>query len=164
MLSRRGWTTSALALCASFALVSDATSGSAAAPCREGFAKGDWDLPSGGQNNGFLNGELFLDNSPGPISAPVYAIFATLTDVPSPCLSCITGTLDGYLDDGFGPAPDYVVRGTYAGFWFTGRGSFSAEVFTPTGVTPVGKIKGEFADPPSFSSIGGFKAEWSICP
>jgi hypothetical protein len=164
MLSRRLLFSSSVALCAALGLASYAISAGVGAACRDGTARGDWDLPTSGQSNGFIYGSLYLNNSTGPVNSPVYTIFGTLTDAPSPCLSCIEGSIDAYLDDGFGPAPDYIVRGAYSGLWFTGRGSFSAEIYTPTGAGPVGRISGVFSDPPTNDQIGEFKAEWAICP
>ena len=89
---------------------------------------------------------------------------ATLTDVPSACLSCIEGTLDGTLDDGIGPGPDYVVRGHYLGSFFGGNGQWTATIF-PAGApqtTPVGRIRGMFDDPPSNAGPGSFACRWMI--
>jgi hypothetical protein len=150
-----------LALCAT--LLTAMPTSAAAAPCRSGYATGDWDLPTSSGGLGFIDGLLYQTSpSPGPFVA--YSISGTLTDVPSPCLSCIEGKVDAILDDGFGPAPDYVVKGTYLGAWLTGKGEWSAYIYTPTGTTPVGKISGKFDDPPGSGTVGTFKADWEICP
>jgi hypothetical protein len=68
------------------------------------------------------------------------------------------------LDDGFGPAPDYYVRGTYSGTWLSGKGTFAASIYPLTGTHPVGKIEGTFSDPPVSTTPGTFKGDWKICP
>jgi hypothetical protein len=134
----------------------------AAAPgCEQGTAKGVWELPDSGMDNGYIDGFLFLSTSPSTL--PRYHFTAALTDVPTPCLSCITGKINGYLDDGFGPAPDFVVRGSYSGLFLSGKGTFQAQVYTPAGTAPVGKINGSFADAPGSTVKGSFKGDWQIC-
>ncbi len=140
---------------------SPSTAIAAAPACEQGPAKGVWELPGSGLDNGFIDGFLFLSTS--PTTVPRYAFKAALTDVPTPCLSCITGKINGYLDDGFGPSPDYVVTGSYSGVFLTGSGTFQAQVFRPTGTTPVGKITGTFTDPPVSTQKGSFKGDWQIC-
>ena len=163
MNSRRVLVSSCLGFGLALAAAAFNPTSAMAVACESGTAKGVWELPSGsGTSDGFIDGFLFLSIS--PTSAPRYFFNATLTDVPSPCLSCITGTIDGYLDDGFGPAPDYVVHGTYSGLFLSGKGSFTCEVFPPTGTHAVGKIKGTFSDPPASSLDGTFKGDWEICP
>ena len=158
MLSRRLLLSSSLALCAIVGL------GYAADNCRYGTARGDWELPSAsGASDGFISGALYSNSSPTP--TPVYAISGILTDIPSPCLSCIGGRIDASLDDGIGgPGVDYLVKGSYSGSWFTGAGSFTADIYLPSGVGPVGKIEGTFSDSPSSGQIGKFEGNWVICP
>jgi hypothetical protein len=130
--------------------------------CRRGLAAGAWELPDLGQD-GWIDGWLY-----GPTNtSPRFHFTATLTDVQSPCLSCVEGDILGYLDDGIGPAPDYVVRGDYFGGWFTGEGTFAAAVFEPLSPSsmPVGRIVGSFRDPPTnVPHVGVFRAKWTICP
>jgi hypothetical protein len=140
-----------------------ALAGSAAAwfACQDGPAAGDWDLPSGsGTSDGFIDGKLI-----DPVTnTGLYQFLAVLTDVPTPCLSCIAGTIDGTLDDGVGPGPDYIVIGEYTGHWLSGRGSFEAKIVPPGSNTSVGIIKGDFSDPPGVPGIGSFEGSWEICP
>ena len=128
--------------------------------CRSGSGGGDWDLPAGSGTPGYLSGELF--ESSGPL--PAFFFGATLTDVSTPCLSCVQGTIDGLLDDGFGPAPDYIVTGEYHGLFLNGTGTFECRVFRPGSDVSVGKITGRFLDPPAQPGPGQFTARWEICP
>lgn len=128
--------------------------------CQSGPASGTWQLPSGsGKSDGYINGTLYLD----PADTYRYSFTATLTDVPSPSLSGIGGTIVGILDDGLGPAPDFTVKGTYSGIFVTGKGSFSCEVRRIDNGKTVGKIEGTFSDPPSSATPGTFSGDWSIC-
>jgi hypothetical protein len=164
MISRR--IALSTSLLAGVALAIGVRSLSAAAPvaCESGSASGTWELPSGsGTSDGYIDGFLYLDPSPGP-ATPRYYFSATLSDTPTPCLSCIAGEIDGYLDDGFGPAPDYVVKGAYQGLWLSGNGTFAVKVFLPGGSNGVGEISGKFADPPASTVPGTFKGAWEICP
>ncbi|QDU64987.1 hypothetical protein [Engelhardtia mirabilis] len=130
-----------------------------APPCQEGWTKGAWDLPAGA-GSGFAEGKL-VSNLTGNT---VYKMECKLIATPSPCLSCIQGTMYGYLDDGFGPSPDYLVKGSYSGTWLNGQGTFGAYVYELNGAGPVGKIGGVFADPPFPVAIGEYKGEWVVCP
>ena len=80
------------------------------------------------------------------------------------CLACVEGEIHGFLDDGLGPAPDYIVRGSYFGSWFSGQGDWHARIFLPlsSSAQPVGLMKGRFADPPTSSGVGHFKGEWHL--
>lgn len=127
-------------------------------PCRDGYAYGSWELPSGG-HDGWMSGKL-VDSA---TNTGAYEVKATLVDVPSPCLSCIQGTIEGTLDDGFGPSPDYYVKGEYSGVWSSGSGTFWVYIYKPTGAAPVGKISGHFSDPPGSTTVGAFRGEWEIC-
>lgn len=127
--------------------------------CHGGSAAGMWSLPRSSQD-GSVDGFLFRD---GGGSAPVYHFTGTLTDMPSPCLSCIEGEIQGFLDDGVGPAPDYIVRGRYRGGFLTGSGQFDARIFRPSANQTVGRIAGHFADPPGNSQPGSFDGRWRIC-
>ena len=158
MFARRVLLSTSLALCAALGLTAQPLSSLA---CQSGPGSGTWELPSGsGTSDGFIDGTLYL----APANTFRYFFSATLTDVPSPCLSCITGTIDGFLDDGFGPAPDYIVKGSYSGVFLTGKGSFTCEIRPLNSSVPVGKIKGTFSDPPLSTTPGEFKATWEICP
>jgi hypothetical protein len=128
------------------------------APCRSGSAAGVWDLPEpglGGSADGFLR---------LGVQQVEYHFVATLVDVPSPCLSCVEGDVQGTLDDGSGTAPDYVVRGSYLGSFFAGAGRFRARVFRPNQTTAVGDLVGTFQDPPAGApQVGIFRGNWLIC-
>ncbi len=128
--------------------------------CQSGPGSGTWELPSGsGKSDGFISGTLYLD--PGHTFR--FDFGATLTDVPNPSLTLLTGTIDGSLDDGFGPAPDYLVKGSYSGSVYTGAGTFTAEIRTLTSTVPVGKIEGNFSDAPGSTTPGLFTGNWKIC-
>jgi hypothetical protein len=125
--------------------------------CQIGVASGLWDLPDLGIN-GSVDGFLYRG-----ANVAAYHFTATLTDVPSPCLSCIQGDLDGFLDDGIGAAPDYVVRGHYFGFFLGGEGRFEAAIFRQNQNVPVGTMSGAFRDHPTgVPSIGQFRGVWRI--
>jgi len=128
---------------------------------KRGAAAGDWTLPSGPGAFGSAHGFLYFKNT------PVYDFSAVLEELASPCLSCREGTLDGVLDDGVGPGPDYVVRGEWLGSFFTGEGTWKATIFqpTPTGLVPVGRMRGRYDDPPNspLPVLGTFQARWTIC-
>lgn len=128
--------------------------------CQDGVALGDWDSPTTSGGYGFLSGKL----ADPTVTYGIYAFEAVLTDVPSPCLSCIEGTIDGTLDDGVGTGPDYYVVGEYHGSWFGGDGEFFVKIVPPGSNTSVGVVEGKFSDPPWPSGIGKFKGKWEICP
>jgi hypothetical protein len=152
-----------LLLATSFALC--AAFGPAAEPmarfdCQSGPGSGSWDLPSGsGKSDGSINGTLYL----APANTYRFSFTATLTDVPNPSLSLITGNIAGSLDDGFGPAPDYIVKGSYSGSALTGAGTFSCDIYPLNSSQSVGKIDGNFSDPPASTTPGTFTADWKIC-
>jgi hypothetical protein len=100
----------------------------------------------------------------GSGTAVAYTLSANLIDVSSPCLSCIEGELVGTLDDGIGPGPDFVVHGHYLGSFFTGSGSFRAEVLSLSGAHRVGRITGTFDDTPITPGPGTFDGRWRVCP
>jgi len=156
MLARQILLSTSLALCAALLPAAQPLS---SLDCQSGPGSGRWELPSGsGKSDGFIDGVLYL----APADTYRFSFSATLTDVPSPSLSTFTGTIEGSLDDGFGPAPDYLVKGSYSGSVFTYQGSFTCEIRTLTG-TVVGKIDGTFSDPPTSTTPGSFTGEWKIC-
>jgi hypothetical protein len=157
MLSRRIFLSTSLALCAALVPMAQPLS---CLDCQSGPGSGTWELPSGsGKSDGFITGTLYL----APANTYRFSFDATLTDVPTPCLSCITGTIAGTLDDGFGPAPDYIVKGSYSGTFASGKGTFTCDIRTVSTDQTVGKIEGTFSDPPSSATPGTFKADWKIC-
>lgn len=126
---------------------------------QSGQGSGTWELPSGsGASDGYVEGVLYLS----PAGTFRYEFSASLTDVWTPCLSCIKGTIDGFLDDGFGPAPDFVVKGSYSGAALTGKGTFHCDIRRPGSSVNVGKIDGTFEDQPGSTQLGTFKADWKI--
>lgn len=129
--------------------------------CQDGKAKGDWLLPlTSGGSDGWIDGKL-IDPA---TNQGVYAFTAVLTDVPSPCLSCVQGTIAGEIDDGIGVGPDYYVVGEYSGLWLSGEGTFWAKIVPPGSNTSVGLVWGDFADAPGVPGHGSFEGEWEICP
>ena len=155
MFARRVLLSTSLSLCAALGVMAQPL----ATTDQTGSARGVWELPSGsGASDGYISGALYL----APNDDFRYVFDATLTDVWTPCLSCITGTIDGFLDDGFGPAPDFLVKGSYSGTYVTGKGTFTCEIRRPGSTTVVGKIEGSFADPPGSTTLGSFKGTWKI--
>ncbi len=136
------------------------TSGGSAAvaACAGGPGAGRWVLPS--VIEGVVDGRLF-DAASGQ---PRYTFVATLFEQGAACPECMLGLVYGYLDDGIGPAPDYLVRGWYSGTFFGGTGGFVARVLRPNGGPAVGGIQGRFGDPPFDGLPGRFEARWEICP
>ena len=164
MTTRGLWSSVAVACAAALFINASPERGHAAAlaavTCESGVGHGGWDLPDLGQN-GTVDGDLFIANA----TAPRYHFHATLIDVPSPCLSCIEGDIQGVLDDGIGIGPDYIVTGHYFGSFFGGRGIFHAAVHDPTGATLNGRLRGRFNDPPTnVPHAGSFITAWTVCP
>jgi hypothetical protein len=128
---------------------------------RKGVTRGDWDLPAGVGSLGFLDGKIYQGNS----TTVLYRITGVLDEVNSPCLSCREGSLQGDLDDGIGPGPDYYVSGQWIGSWFTGEGTWRATIYKPIGpaLVEVGRTKGQFQDPPPNAQLGRFTGRWAIC-
>lgn len=126
--------------------------------CRGGAASGVWSLPHSNQD-GSADGFLYRGSS----TTAIFHLTATLHDVPSPCLSCIEGTLTGFLDDGVGSGPDYFVDGRYLGSFFGGTGNFHASVYSTSTGAQVGRIGGEFADTDPLAQPGTFHGRWRIC-
>ena len=121
-----------------------------------GPAAGVWELPDF-RTLGSVLGEL--DSVDG--GASIYTLQAGLTDSGAMCPACIIGELHGILDDGVGPAPDFLVDGGFAGEIMGGTGSFFASVKRPNG-TPAGWIRGRFQDPPSSTGTGSFHGRFRI--
>ncbi|MBI5361852.1 MAG: hypothetical protein HZA53_01655 [Planctomycetes bacterium] len=149
---------SIVAACAALFVCSSA-SNPAPVLCGSGAVDGVWDLPLTSGGNGQLTGLLFV----GSTATVAYTFTATLTDVPTPCLSCIEGEVDGVLDDGIGPGPDFLVRGHYRGLFLNGTGQYWAQVLTPTGAHVAGRIGGTFSDPLALPGPGTFDGRWRVC-
>ena len=128
-------------------------------PCRSGVTSGAFAVPEFNNDDGFVSGDLYQ----GDFLIVRYHWEGTLHRIKSPCLSCIEGTIEGTLDDGIGPGPDFVVRGRYVGNFFVGNGDFSARVFKTTGGAALGSIHGTFSDPPNDGAPGSFLGSWRIC-
>lgn len=149
----------ALALAALPAGSSASGSAGTAVTCRSGPVGGLWLLPNTPGGTGVVDGTLAA-----PTSAGAYHFVGTLTDVPTPCLSCIEGRIQGMLDDGIGPGPDYLVLGRYTGASLSGSGTFEARIVSPAATSPQGRIGGQFRDAPGDNLPGNFRALWTICP
>lgn len=162
MFSRRTFATlAASALCA-LALANSPGPASTPGKIRFGPTHGAWQLGFGAQN-GFVDGH-FYEAQPAttPSAPPRYHFTATLVAGPVMCPNCVAGTLQGTLDDGVGPSPDYVVLGHYSGVWSTGKGSFSASIYRPTSAAPVGSVGGTYDNPPLLPVIGHYSGKWII--
>jgi len=125
-----------------------------------GTAKGIWQLPEPRYSTGTAEG--MLDSSGG---AEVFAFRAKLTEIVTPCLSCREGDLNGTLDDGDGPAPDFVVLGHWTAGQLTGQGSFEAWIWKVSAplAAPVGRFEGDFDDPPMPpGQPGSFSGVWTL--
>ncbi|TAH38088.1 MAG: hypothetical protein EYC70_05555 [Planctomycetota bacterium] len=147
-----------LCSCLALGLPADAAR-SSARPCARGAMNGAWNLPHPLASDGFIDGRLFDANGNS-----VFALRATLTDVVSPCLSCIEGTIQGTLDDGVGTTPDYLVYGNYRGNFLARQGSFTALLYPYGSRTPTGKLNGAFRDPYSNPDVPGqFRGDWVVC-
>lgn len=127
--------------------------------CPSGVVDGVFALPATSSGAGQAVGVLFH----GSTSTVAYTFTANLTDVPTPCLSCIEGEIDGTLDDGIGPGPDFLVRGHYRGASLNGTGWYWAQVLTPGGGTLAGRMGGTFSDPMGIPGPGTFDGRWRVC-
>jgi hypothetical protein len=148
----------ALALAFALALAATAAPTAAVPPAAgtsTGPAQGLWDLPQGGLD-GSVSGAL-LENG-----VQRFTLLGQLTAVDTLCLACIQGRFSGALDDGFGPAPDYLVEGTYTGLFLSGSGSFSARILPLGGGPAVGELRGAFRDPPVLPATGLFRGGWRL--
>lgn len=138
---------------------SASSSGTATRPCQRGPESWAWDLPEPQMSDGFVDGKLY--DSAGH---SLLQFRATLTDVPSPCLSCIEGEIHGTLDDGGGGAPEYIVTGQYRGNFLARQGSFTALLYPYGSLTATGKMQGQFSDPYTDPDRPGqFRGQWTLC-
>ncbi len=160
MLHRRSWVL--LAVLALFALGVQplAHASQRAKPCIFGNGNGFWELPDPSGANGFINGVLSQFSG----AQLTYHITGQLTEIPSACLSCREGFVDGILDDGIGSTPDFVVHGHWIGGFLSGQGTWEATIYKLVGPAQiaVGEIQGTYNDPPNVLQ-GTFKARWDIC-
>lgn len=157
MLTRSLATFAAASLCA-FALASPQSSTATPSSARFGKALGTWQLPLPAQN-GYVDGYLYELT---PATTPAFHFSATLAAGPVLCPACVAGSIQGTLDDGVGPGPDYFVVGYYSGTSFNGAGTFSARIFAPTSAAPRGYIAGQFSNPPLLPVLGHFNARWAL--
>lgn len=127
--------------------------------CEAGSFQLAWDLPSSGPS-GLASGALFLGQS-----TPQYAFAATLVDTTPPgCLACLSGTVQGTLDDGVGVGPDYIVRGVYSGASLTSSGLLRIGIFDPITNARVGRMNGDFVDmPTTIPQFGAAAGSWLLC-
>lgn len=131
----------------------------AAEECPAGSGFGAWKLPMTAGGHGAMLGRLF---DPAD-SRNSLLVRGDLVDEPIECLTCIHGTIRGYLDDGHGGPPRYAVEGTYESSIYGDVGQFDLRVIPLDGTTTVGKIRGEFESPRALGLRGRFHAEWRIC-
>jgi hypothetical protein len=125
-----------------------------------GPARGAWELPTSSPAGGFLDG--FLLSVDG--TQRLFHLQAMLAGVSSPCLSCIEGEIVGTLDDGAG-VPNYDIRGWYSGIFDSAEGWYFVQLFHPGGTTPVGSIRGPFADSPNATpQLGAFAGRFRLRP
>lgn len=161
MFTRKNKTLTAALLVGALAVCAlDARPAQSSTTIRRGYGNGNWDLPTASAGQGTIDGIFFIPNVPN------FSMHftGTLTDIPGPCLSCIGGTLQGTLDDGIGPGPDYIVDGAYHGSWFSGKGNWTASIYAANSpqTTPVGRVRGVFDDPPPNGGPGTFACRWVI--
>jgi len=133
--------------------------GLAQVTCNDGPAAGLWILPTAPGGIGLVHGRL-IDSA---TSQTTHRIRLLLTDVPSPCLSCIQGEVSGFLYPGSGSAPAYEVRGEYGGSFFSGAGKCQLRIFRVGGGPAVGFLEGRFDDLPGDGMPGTFDGHWQIC-
>ena len=152
-----------IAALASWTVLTTATASAAALPlvvCDGGSSHGSWRLPSQSQGTGLASGR-WIDST---TNQTAYRFRALLTDLPTPCLSCLEGTIEGTLDDGVGASPDFVVRGRYFGAFNGGFGQFELSVLRPGGGGLVGTAVGDFEDLLGDGLAGRFLGTWRVCP
>lgn len=123
----------------------------------QGPAAGILDRLPPGAPNGYMMGSL--DDVSGP--GMVYVLSASLVELGVACPACFAGLIDGTLDDGIGPGPDFLVMGSYYGTLPDGTGTFRAAVLRPGGAL-AGRITGRLADPPETSQPGIFRGRWRL--
>jgi hypothetical protein len=133
----------------------------AAQNCDSGPEGGQWILPQGSVD-GSLDGTLT-----GAAGTTLYHFTAMLHNIPTPCLSCVHGSIDGTLVDLVGSGPSLSVQGFYSGVQLTGSGTFRAQIYKPgpnPGSPPVlvGRMRGNFHEP-VVTQPGTFSGHWSIC-
>jgi hypothetical protein len=126
--------------------------------CADGMAVGAWKLPMTSGGHGAFIGRM-IDPDGRRVSL---RIRAELTDEPGPCLTCVQGSIHGFIDDGQGGPPRYAVEGTYEGP-MSGTGHFDLRVVPLRGGTTIGEFHGEFDSPRALGFRGRFRADWRIC-
>jgi hypothetical protein len=157
-----------LTLCAVVSLCAFAPSGPGltAVASGNGKASGQWQLPFGSQP-GFVDGFLYAGSPvPTPSASPAYHFTGVLTAKPVPSSSMLAGTIQGTLDDGVGPGPDFLVVGSYDGLLsgMTGTGHFGVQIISTSSAVPSGFVAGSFTDmlispTPAPGTFGG---RWKI--
>lgn len=160
MVKVRSMSWVAAALVSALAIASGPPAASVNPTLRFGRANGIWELPLGA-NAGWVDGN-FYELSPAPTPGPAYHLTATLSAHPVACPACVSGSLQGVLDDGLPGTPNLAVVGTYSGTWANGSGTFSAQIFGAASNAPVGRFQGAFADPPLLPVLGQFHGKWML--
>ena len=125
-----------------------------------GIAKGIWQLPEPQYATGSAQGTLYTLGG-----ASVFAFRAKLTEIVSPCLSCREGDVNGTLDDGEGPGPDFLVLGHWTAGQLSGQGTFDTWIWKVNAplAAPVGRFEGDFNDPPMPPGLPGpFSGMWTM--
>ncbi len=125
-----------------------------------GIAKGIWQLPEPQYATGSAQGTLSTLGG-----ASVFAFRAQLSEIVSPCLSCREGDVNGTLDDGIGPGPDFLVLGHWTSGQLSGQGSFETWIWKVSAplAAPVGRFEGDFNDPPMPpAQPGPFSGMWTM--
>jgi hypothetical protein len=125
-----------------------------------GVAKGIWQLPEPQYATGSAQGTLYTLGG-----ASVFAFRAQLSEIVSPCLSCREGDLNGTLDDGEGPGPDFLVLGHWTAGQLSGQGTFDTWIWKVSAplAAPVGRFEGDFNDSPIPPGLpGSFSGTWIL--
>jgi hypothetical protein len=126
--------------------------------CADGAAMGAWKLPvSPRGHGGFVGRMVDAENTRLPLQ-----IRAELTDVSGPCLTCVQGTIRGFIEDGPSGPPRFAIEGTYEGA-MNGTGHFDLRVVPLSGGATIGEFHGEFDSPRGLGFRGRFRADWRIC-
>ena len=127
--------------------------------CADGTSVGAWKLPMTSASHGVMIGALIDPEN----RRDSLRIRADLADEPIDCVTCVQGSIRGYLDDGHGGPPRYEVVGTYSGTTIDGSGRFDLYVLPVNGLAAIGEIHGRFEIPRVPGFRARFHAEWRIC-
>ncbi len=142
-----------------FVALPEVRAASAPDDCADGTGVGAWKLPMTAGGHGLMIGRL-IDPEDRRDSL---RIRAELADDPIACVTCVQGSIHGYLDDGQGGPPKYEVVGTYVGSTDDGPGRFELHVLPMHGLAAIGEIHGQFEVPRAPGLRARFRAGWRIC-